>query len=170
MSQTGLINDPSGLWTELVDAEANASAVLNRFLKQPSEERLRCLREGLASGVAQRATAIRVIGLLPLHDRQALFPEIVRYASSAHGMIQKFRDLVVGLPHDWVVANIERVAEPLLESSSAEYQFEEYRRLLELYRQIGDRGLVERLARRAAAHPDEDIREAGIEFLGRLPV
>jgi hypothetical protein len=41
---------------------------------------------------------------------------------------------------------------------------EEYRPLLELY-SLFDRDLTVRLARRAAAHDDTDIKEAGEDFL-----
>ena len=45
--------------------------------------------------------------------------------------------------------------------------YDEYRRFLELYRAL-DRELAWKLARRAAAHGDEDIREAGEDFLESL--
>jgi hypothetical protein len=64
------------------------------------------------------------------------------------------------LPRDWLVAHIERYAESLLGYED----YEEYRRLLELYSLI-DRDPTLRLARRAAAHDDADIKEAGEDFL-----
>ena len=168
MSQTELLTEPKDLWRELVDAEANAGSSQRAFLNQCAVTRIDSIRRGLDAAGAQRLTALRLIPLLPLSDRQELFPDLVRFASWAHGLIQRFRDLVLALPRDWVIANIERAAEPLLENSSETYQFEEYRRLLELYTQLGDCGLIERLANRAISHSDEDVREAGQDSLLRL--
>jgi hypothetical protein len=47
------------------------------------------------------------------------------------------------------------------------YQYEEYRRLLELYIQI-DTDITKRLALRASLSNIEDIREAGEDFLALL--
>ncbi|MDX1945770.1 MAG: hypothetical protein SFU86_10270 [Pirellulaceae bacterium] len=97
-----------------------------------------------------------------------LFPDLVHLASWQHGLIQSARDAIRRLPRAWVLARIEAEAEPLLAGSSEQAQFEEYRRLLELYEQLGDSALIRRLAERAAAHHDEDVREAGQDTLGRL--
>jgi hypothetical protein len=106
-----------------------------------------------------------VLPYLNLADRQALFPDLVWLASWGHGLVQNARDAILSLPRGWVLARIEAIAEPLLAQSSAEGQFEEYRRMLELYQQLGDPDLVRRLAHRAAQHPDEDVIEAGHDFL-----
>jgi hypothetical protein len=84
-------------------------------------------------------------------------------ASFSHGSIQAVRKLILSLPRDWVLSRIEEVAEPILRSGD----YDEYRRLLELYFEL-DRELASRLAARARAQEDEDVREAGEDFLDRL--
>jgi hypothetical protein len=67
------------------------------------------------------------------------------------------------MPRDWVLDRIEGVVEPLLTGATDD----EHRRFLELF-EILDHELTLRFARRAAAHPDRDIREAGEEYLTAL--
>jgi hypothetical protein len=78
------------------------------------------------------------------------------------------RSAIKALPRDWVLARIEAAAEPLLIASTEQFQYEEFRRLLELYEQLGNEELLARLAQRALEHDDEDVREAGQDFLARL--
>ena len=81
-------------------------------------------------------------------------------ASFGHGSIEAVRDLILSLPRDWVINDIEREAEPLLQKGD----YDEHRRFLELY-ELLDADMTQRLARRAAANPDPDIREAGEDHL-----
>ena len=66
-------------------------------------------------------------------------------------------------PKMWLLENIEKSAEPLLQDGTDE----EYRRLLELYIDI-DRELTQRLARRALQHDEPDIHEVGEDFQNYL--
>jgi hypothetical protein len=117
--------------------------------------------------IRQNSAVFQTLPHLSIAKRMEQFSVLVRLASCGHGHIQLDRDAIVSLPRDWVLARIEAVAEPLLAASCEQWQFEEYRRLLELYEQLGDSGLVRRLAERAIAHQDEDVREAGRHFLER---
>jgi hypothetical protein len=69
------------------------------------------------------------------------------------------RQSVLAMPRDWVLENIERVAEEVLDLSD-EW---EYRRLLELADLI-DAGLVHRLAALGLRSDDSDVREAAEDF------
>ncbi|HEX3315717.1 MAG TPA: hypothetical protein VHR72_12530, partial [Gemmataceae bacterium] len=60
-------------------------------------------------------------------------------------------------------AEIEATAERYLHNGT----YDEYRRFLELYWLL-DRDMTGRLARRAAASTDPDIRESGDDFLEKL--
>ena len=107
--------------------------------------------------------AMRLTKVLTPAELKALFPQLVALASWDHGMVQAARDRILSLPRDWVLQHIEEVAEPLLQ----EGDYVEYRRFLELYVQL-DPELAARLARRAAAHADSDVKEAGEDFLEAL--
>src|SRR5262249_56320922 len=111
----------------------------------------------------ERSAALVVASPLTVPERLLLFPEWVYLASWAHGAIQIPRDMILSLPREWVLANIEQEVEPLLRDGTDD----EYRRFLELY-ELLDRELTLKLARRAAAHPDPNIREAGEDFLEKL--
>ncbi len=108
-------------------------------------------------------TAFEVFPYLNLTERMRLYGDLVFLASFAHGSIQAVRHLILSLPHDWVLQTLEQEAEPLLRGGT----YDEYRRFLELY-ELLDRDLTLRLARRAAAHSDPDIREAGEDYLAEL--
>ena len=120
--------------------------VLGRALRRPGKERM---------------IALGIVGSLPVAERQALLPDLVFLASWTHGSLQTAREAITALPRGWVLDQIEGVAEPLLERGDDDT----YRRLLELY-ELLDRGLMLRLARRAATSDDADIREAGEDHLG----
>ncbi len=145
------------LWQHFVKAEQSFFAARTRLTQSPSAVAL--IRAGLARP-SERAAALAAAALLPTGKKQELFGDLLALASFAHGRIGVARDIILSLPHDWLLENIERYAEPLL----AYDDYEEYRRLLELYSLI-DHDLTLKLARRAAAHSDADIKGAGEDFL-----
>ena len=101
--------------------------------------------------------------LLTAPQRQQLFPDLLSLASLGHGLTGASRELIVGLPREWVLSNIEMAAKPILEQGG----YEEYQRLLELFTEL-DSGLALRLAENAMAHPADDVREIGRDFVQKL--
>jgi hypothetical protein len=156
---------PDQLWRDLVEAYNAYTQASWRFFAE-GVDRVAVFRDALRSPECK--IALFLARHLNVDERQKLFPEWVYLSSIAHGGIQVARDMILSLPRQWVVEHIEREAEPLLVASDAKYGFEEYRRLLELYEQLADRELLTRLAHRAEQHPDEDVREAGADFLAKL--
>ena len=110
-----------------------------------------------------RYTAIYLLQYFKPDELKLLFPELVFLGSSSHGLVGAVRQAILSIPKEWVIANIEQFAEPILVDGS----YAEYRRYLELYIQL-DQGLTARLARRAASNPDPDIQEAGEDYLKLL--
>jgi hypothetical protein len=145
-----------------VDANRDYMLAFREFCAK-GVEHVPAVRHGLRSGGVDQATALTVFAYLSLDEQQDLFRDLVFLASSSHGSIQRVRDLILTLPRDWVLAHIEREAEPLLRQGT----YDEYRRFLELY-ELLDLDLTLKLARRAAAHEDPDIREAGEEYLEKF--
>lgn len=154
------------LWEEVLRSHEAVSLVEHAFLTTDSG-RIADLRRGLISPGLPRITALRLFRQLSLAERQELLPELVWLASCAHGSLQTVRQLLADYPRDWLRERLETLAEPLLQAASAESQFEEYRRFLELYRFLGEDELRICLAERARQHPDYDIREAGDDFIER---
>jgi len=161
VTQPAEIGPDEVLWRALVDREKGFYAARAGFMSGAAD-RVAVLRSALRS-VAERGTALRVLPILPLAERQALFEDLVRLASVGHADVQLVRDAIDSLPREWTVARLEGAAEPLLHDATDE----EYRRLLELYVAMDD-GITRRLAERASQHPDEHVREAGHDFLARL--
>jgi hypothetical protein len=145
------------LWSALLETELAFTAARMDFLAR-SIDRMEVIREALHDP-AQRGTGLRVLPYLKVEERQELFKDLVELASVGHSDIALCREAILSLPREWVVANIERFAEPLLQAGD----YEEYRRLLELYNEL-DSDLTSRLATRAAQSEDADIREAGEDF------
>jgi hypothetical protein len=98
-------------------------------------------------------------------ELKELFPEWVDLVSQAHRYIAQARNVMHSLPRDWVIANIEGVAEPILQNGTED----EYRRFLEMYREL-DPNLTLRLAQRAVQSQDTEIKEAGRDFLESLKI
>lgn len=168
MSMTPITEHAQLTWNSLLTAETAIRDSLRAFLGEPSGDRVALIRRALTKPGSERAAAVRVLPYLSMSERQELFPDLVWLASWGHGQIQAARDAIGQLPKDWVLSRIEGVTDRVLASATEQYQYEEYRRLLELFAQLGDRQLLRRLAERACAHHDEDVREAGEEALARL--
>jgi hypothetical protein len=151
----------AALWQTLVQREQAFYTARAAFI-QGAADRIGVVCTALRS-VAGRGTALRLFPMLTLAERQEAFADLVRVASVGHVDVQLARTAILNLPREWVLERIEAVAEPLLQRGD----YEEYQRLLELYRDL-DPGVTRRLAERAAAHADPDVREAGEDFLAAL--
>jgi hypothetical protein len=155
----------SDLWDYVVEQHITGSAddfakAANLFLAN-GMDRIPILKKALRGN--ERATAIVLLARLSLSELQQLFDELIFLASFSHGRIQAIRDAILSLPGQWVLDHIEANMEPLLVNGT----YAEYRQLLELYVLI-DRSAAKKLALRAIAHPDRDVKEAGEDFLQEL--
>jgi len=153
------------VWRNLVEKHRSGNdddfaESINRFLAN-DVDRVAVLKQALRS--KDRTTAVYVLPRLPLPELQELFDELIFLTSFSHGAVQVVRDVILSLPREWVLDRIEDAAEPLLVNGT----YDEYRRFLELYMEI-DRHRAKKLALRAAASRDRDIRETGEDFLKRL--
>lgn len=146
------------VWNRLVHTHQDFALASTEFLTG-NINRVALIQYALSSGHG-KYTAIYMLRSLKESDLQALFSELVFYASSAHGALGAIREAIMLLPREWILARVEAVAEPLLVDGT----YDEYRRLLELY-ELLDPALVHKLAMRAIQHPDPDIQEAGQDFL-----
>lgn len=145
-------------------SEANQEELLLRYRAVVEEflstdvDRVSILKTKLRSSDAKIATVI--LEYLSIGELQELLEELIMLATYTHWAVQRARTAIQRLPLDWVLARIEATSEPILANGT----YDEYRRLLELYRLL-DPVLTKRLAERAVAHSDPDIQEAGHDFL-----
>ncbi len=145
----------------LVKAEnTSIGARMELFSKLPALVPL--VKRGLHQP-AERSAALRIAARLPARQKRALLPDLVSLASFVHGSTREARNIILSLSREWLRENIEKYAEPILQRGD----YEEYASLLELYMRI-DHDLALRLALRAVAHNDPDIRDVGETFLARL--
>jgi hypothetical protein len=149
------------VWGHLVEGYSAWMNASKEFFAE-GVDRVALVRRALRDGKGKFA-AIQVLRSLKTQELQSLFDDLVEWSSTGHGTVHVFREAILSLPRQWVLSRIEGVAEPLLRDGT----YDEYRRFLELFIEL-DRDLALRLARRAAAHPDADIREAGSDFLAIL--
>lgn len=159
MSQQLSRNDIA-IWHRVVETH-KAFALASREFLSEGVDRVGLIRHALRS--EDKMTAIYLLAHLETSELAQLFNDLVFQASFSHGAIQLVRKTILSLPRDWVMANIEEAAEPLLQGGT----YDEYRRLLELYVEL-DHDLALKLARRALAQADENIREAGEDFMRKL--
>jgi len=146
------------LWRRLVDAEwafYTARAALFVSCRNQLVELTRAALED----PHQRVTALGIAKLLTIEERQSLLQDLLPLACSIHGQTGVAYELVLELPHEWLMQNIENAAERMLRPAD----YEEYRGLFEIYREL-DLRLAKSLAERAANHPDVDIQEAAADF------
>lgn len=156
-------------WSDVVHAfdaalenprhEPDFVSIANEFLT--SSERVQIIRQAIHS--ADRQVAVRVLEWLDESDIKELFDELLFLASWSNGLVHIARERILALPRDWVLEHVETAAERHLQEGTDD----EYRRFLELYSEL-DLSLAQRLAARAAAHDDEHVQEAGLEFLETL--
>lgn len=149
------------LWHKVFEKEIAYIQARQNFIKNCTD-RIGLIKKALHNPT-ERGTALRLIEYLKLEERQSLFDDLVDLASVAHSDIELCRKAILSLPKMWVLANLEKSAEPLLQDGTDE----EYRRLLELYIEI-DREVTQRLALRALQHDDPDIHEVGEDFQNYL--
>lgn len=89
-----------------------------------------------------------------------IFDGIVYIASTSISYAGYIREVILGLPHDWVVDRIEASAVPFLDDPGDPDPFIAYSLLVGLYERL-DAGITVRLAERAMRHTNEEIRELG---------
>jgi len=157
-TESELTEQEKSIWENLVRAYLQFAQASSDFTNG-SINRAKIIKEGLQS--KNRHTAIYFLKYLKQDETQKIFSELVYLASFSHGAIVAIREAILSLPRDWVLSRIETVAEPYLSEDDGEA----YRRFLELYQQLDDK-LMEKLAKRAVESHNQDIKEAGTDFLG----
>jgi hypothetical protein len=165
MSQASL-PDLDTRWQRVVQEFAQHAApspAVAEFFR-PGVDRVSLVGRALRlAGGNRRAAAIALLREMDVAERQELFPELVQLARAAHGPVGAVRGLILALPRAWAKDRIEAEVEPALQ----EEEYDDYWTLLAPFEQL-DVALARRLAQRAAAHRQPDIRELGQAFLERL--
>ena len=152
-----LVSQDLTLWQELVD-QAHAYQQANQAFFQNCQDRLAVIKQALHHPT-QRKVALDFCCYLTLEERQSLLDDLVALASVGHSDIEQVRQIILSLPQNWLLNNIENGANQVLEKATDE----EYRRLLELYVKIHI-SITRKLIKQALNSDDLDICEVGQDF------
>ena len=149
--------DKRSLWEELVESERKFFTARARFFQEPRRDEI--LKAALDNPV-ERGTALRVLLQLEPSVAQMMAAELVGQASVGHSDIRLVRDVLARIDRPWLLSRIEGFAEALLK----EGDYEDYRRLAELYVHLGAHDALRRLVERCRLHSSEDVREVADDF------
>lgn len=151
------LND-SNIWYHLVENHIKLSQTMKEFFSD-GVDRVSLVKNGVQCG--DISTVLYVAHHMKPSELCQLLDELV-HISMSPGYAGVAREIILSLPKEWVLSKIEEAVEPILQQDATENEF---RRTLELYLELGDHQLLYRLACRATQHSDEDIREAGYDFI-----
>ncbi|HEM7891384.1 MULTISPECIES: hypothetical protein [Burkholderia] len=149
----------NGSWKDLKEAFRIYVKLRDGFVKKPSAV---SFVQRAFSVPEERAMAIDLVLSYPESERVVFFRQLISMSSYVNGFTEECRNLILELPRDWVMKNIEAEVDGVLVNGG----YEEYRCLLELCCEL-DRGLMIKFAKRALDSSDEDIKDAGADFLSR---
>lgn len=154
----------STAWQTFVEAENNYFTQRHNYFQQPEELLLADLRQALATGGNSALSALRFLAFNEENRPQleALLPTVVSYAIEGDiEFIRLAREVL--LPHKeapWFGEAIQ----PLLESYVASNDEWNYRRIAELYNQLGYDDLLTAFLTLCRKHIDPDIQEIPDSF------
>jgi hypothetical protein len=152
-------HDDERIWQQVLDGRRKWTRACQAFIAEETN-RVEILRRGLCGNSTAKVVSLGLAQYLETSEQLQLFDKLValcipiEYATRA-------RQIVVSLPRDWVLSNVETVVDPILQDADQSA----YRMILELYMLL-DRRLAMKLAGRAVAQRDEIIKEAGDSTLG----
>ena len=116
------------------------------------------VKRGLES-VHDAPVALQIAKTLTVEEKKTLLSNLLHWCSSGK-YASKSRELILEMPHDWLIENIEIAAEPTLSQND----FLDWVNILGLFADI-DLNLACRLAQRMKDHSDPELQEWGEEFL-----
>lgn len=147
--------DEKIMWHQLVENHLKFSQSLKEFFAK-DVDRVTLIRNAMQRG--ELASSFYVLEYMQTSEVVQLFEELVKF-STAHGYAGTARKIILSLPREWVLSNIEFAIEPLL----AEGIGDDYRRILELLIDL-DHELTMKCVQKAISHPDKEIQEVGQDF------
>jgi hypothetical protein len=156
------------LWEEYTEAWTNF--IYKRHLLEKNGENLLLLIKAVLSSrpYINIGAVLHFIDKLSSNELIDLFPLLLQHAADTSGRSnpQEFRKIILALPKVWVLENIEKFAEPILNDNLNDNHpdvYMEYGQMLALYYQI-ETNLTLRLIDRAIAHPNPDVQEMGHDW------
>jgi hypothetical protein len=141
----------STTWQELVAAFSKIEQLRTKLAAECGQAGLADLVLEALSNPSNWRIALELYPYMTVEDQKLSFGQLLKIASSRHSLTRQFADAICAFPADWLLANIERFAEPLLKSEEAYWQ------MYSIYSRL-DRQLASRLIAKATAASDPDIQ------------
>lgn len=149
-------------WARLLEVRKEYHSLLGSMLATDRRKVVELTNESLLKP-DERYVALSVAQSFTSDELKSIFKNLVSTASWAHAHTQTARDLVLKIPRDWVLQNIQPVIDPILQTNDPD----EFRRMMELAWELDHKLLID-ICQQAAHHPNPEIREAGEDFRERL--
>jgi hypothetical protein len=149
---------PEDLWLAYCHAEQEADEALRLFLATVSDP-IGFLGTNLRH--TGRVYALRVLERFPEEDRRRLLPDLVAVAATTVRDLRLVRAAIASFDRRWLQSNIEGHVWKQLGPEASD---EQYRRLAELLDGLGLAPSLEKLLDRAAASPDQEIRQVAADW------
>ncbi|HEX2623604.1 MAG TPA: hypothetical protein VHL11_25765 [Phototrophicaceae bacterium] len=150
------------IWENYVEAAKSFDRSIKEVLKLVGDARVEFIRRSLRESKSYQAW--QIIKVMPAQEVQKLPGELLSYAAyAAGGYVHVSQEIILGLPREWVLANIEQYASPILENDD----YIDYVGLLDLYEKL-DRDLMLCLVQQGLTMNDADIRAEAAEVLKKL--
>ena len=165
MSESKLEEKHIALWKRYVAASKTYCEAVDAILNEiDAPHRIKLVRSAFKNR-EHRHHAFLMIRYMTIEERKALLDILVGSAYSNSGLRSLATELILSIPKEWLIANIEKYTEPILgrRENAADY----CSGFLSLFSDIDD-ALTLRLAQRAVRSEDEDVREIGEFYLERL--
>jgi hypothetical protein len=151
------------LWESLVAAHNNYIEQRKLFFKE--EGYMDVIKSMLFPG--ERGLALELISILPAQKKAFFLKDIIHLGSFVHGFTEKCWELISDMPSEYVAKNIEKEVDEMLLVYKDDNVYEVYRCLLTFCDRLGYSELVQKIALRALNSSDNDVKEAGMDFIKR---
>jgi hypothetical protein len=151
------------IWEQFEEASRKHQEARKAIFNLESEIRVELVRQALKR--YSNILALELLEFMKAGEVQQLFTELLPIASYENGQRFKAEKIILNLPRVWVLDNIEKYAQPLLDIND----MEDYRGLLHLYSLL-DKDLAMRFIEKALLNDDPEIRELADMTLSRLSV
>ena len=146
---------------KLLSTQGEYFSAIRDFFQLASSDRVTLLRTGLNS--LERVDVIPLLPNLKQDDLKGIFDELIHLASFSHGSIERIREAIRALPHEWIVQNIEQSVDRWLVDGNGDT----YGHILGLLAEY-DQPLVRKYANAAMHHEDPDVRDVALDFLNNV--
>lgn len=156
-SNTSTNKSNKNLWQEYELAHLNLWNISKKL--QEEKNKIATIHYGFKNGNV--SVAINALHDLKGEDLISFFDILINMVISLK-FGDSIHDLILRMPRDWVLANIEKEVEKLLsEEDVGDYL--DYQMILKLYLKL-DKNLVRKLAGTILEDEDEDMREVGEHY------